>query len=140
MNRKERCLLHMGLTAAGGLGYVLIELLWRGRSHWSMFLVGGACFEVIGHIHSRCRKLPLLLRGGLCSAAVTGIEGFSGCILTLALKLDVWDYSTMKWNWKGQVCALYSLLWLGLSIAVCPLYRGLSQRLETALKRRVISR
>lgn len=140
MKAKEQWALHAALTAAGGLGYVLIELLWRGRSHWSMFLVGGTCFEVIGAVHQRCRRLPLLLRGGICSAAVTGIEGLSGCILNLGLKLDVWDYSRMKWNWRGQICAVYSLLWVLLSIAACPVYRGLSRLLTGALHRRALTR
>ena len=31
--------------------YVLIELLARGRSHWTMALLGGACFLLIGAIN-----------------------------------------------------------------------------------------
>ena len=26
-----------------GLIYVLLEILWRGYSHWTMFIVGGFC-------------------------------------------------------------------------------------------------
>ena len=140
MKDKNQWIVHTGLTATGGLAYILIELLWRGRSHWSMFLVGGICFEVIGTIHRCCRRLPLMVRGGLCSAAVTGIEGISGCILNLGLKLDVWDYSRMKWNWKGQICALYSLLWVLLSIAACPVYRWLNQLLIGVLHRKAVTR
>ena len=33
--------------ACGGSAYVLVELLWRGRSHFSMFLLGGLCFWLI---------------------------------------------------------------------------------------------
>ena len=32
------------LFYAGGVLYVLIELAWRGRSHWTMFVLGGLCF------------------------------------------------------------------------------------------------
>ena len=31
------------LIGVGGFLYVLIELAFRGRSHWTMFLVGGLC-------------------------------------------------------------------------------------------------
>ena len=31
----------------GGVGYGLIELLWRGRTHPSMVLTGGFCFAII---------------------------------------------------------------------------------------------
>ena len=48
----------------GGAGYVLIELLWRGRSHFSMFIAGGflrpapcpvptVCPAAAGKVHSR---------------------------------------------------------------------------------------
>ena len=40
------------LLSSGGLTYVLIELLFRGRSHWSMFLVGGICFTLIGGLNN----------------------------------------------------------------------------------------
>ena len=32
------------IYAAGGLLYGLIEILWRGWTHWSMVLCGGLCF------------------------------------------------------------------------------------------------
>ena len=32
----------------GGCAYMGLELLWRGRSHGSMFLLGGFCFLLIG--------------------------------------------------------------------------------------------
>lgn len=48
------------LIGIGGLLYVLIELAFRGRSHWTMFLVGGLCFWLIGLINEvipgRCRS------------------------------------------------------------------------------------
>ena len=136
MNRKQALCLHTGLTVMGGLGYNLVELLWRGRTHWSMFLVGGLCFEIIGGIHRRMQRSPWLLRGAACAAAVTAVEFISGCIFNLWLRLNVWDYSTMRFHLKGQVCLVYSMLWMGLSIAVCPLYalcrRFLCRRLRVA--------
>ena len=115
--------LHTGLAAIGGAGYTLLELAWRGRSHWSMFLVGGVCFELIGCIHSRNVHRPLPLRCGLCAAAITAVELVSGCVLNLWLHLGVWDYSGMRFHILGQVSLVYSLLWLLLSGAVWPLYR-----------------
>lgn len=32
------------LFGIGGLIYVMIEVIWRGYSHWTMFLLGGLCF------------------------------------------------------------------------------------------------
>ena len=36
-----------GVFTAGGLGYGGLELLWRGRTHWSMLLCGGVCAVLI---------------------------------------------------------------------------------------------
>ena len=120
---KRNTALHLCLFVIGGLTYTIIELLWRRRTHPSMFLVGGACFQLMGGIHTRYRRLPLLLRCGLCALAVTAVEFVSGCILNRWLKLGVWDYSKMRCNLLGQVCLLYSVLWMLLSIPAAPLYR-----------------
>jgi len=122
MSKKQRLLLHLCLFVLGGLCYNLIELLWRGRTHPSMFAVGGLCFELMGAVHTRSRR-ALPVRCGVCAVGVTAIELVSGCILNRWLRLDVWDYSNMRFNLLGQVCLLYSLFWLVLSALACPVYR-----------------
>lgn len=42
---------YLFLFNVGGLLYILIELIWRGRSHWTMFLLGGICFVFLGLIN-----------------------------------------------------------------------------------------
>ena len=42
---------YLVLMATGGLLYVALELIWRGRSHWTMFLLGGICFVALGLIN-----------------------------------------------------------------------------------------
>ncbi|MBR5539867.1 MAG: hypothetical protein IKU56_00615 [Clostridia bacterium] len=116
------------LFCIGGAAYNLIEILWRGHSHWSMFLVGGTCFHLIGKIGTRLQNHSVLLIGAACSATVTAVEYVSGCLFNLRLKLNVWDYSNMPANLKGQVCLLYSTLWGGLSLLVLPLYRRLNKK------------
>lgn len=121
MDKRKALRLNAEMAAIGGVAYNLIELLWRGSTHWSMFLVGGACFQLIGQVGRRV-KAPLAVKSGLCALGITALELVSGCILNLGLKLNVWDYSHNKWNIKGQVCLLYSVLWLLLSVAAMPLY------------------
>ena len=48
------------IYAAGGLLYGLIEILWRGWTHWSMVLCGGLCFLMMYLISD----LPLCLVSG----------------------------------------------------------------------------
>lgn len=113
----------VGVFCIGGLLYTLIEIGWRGHSHWSMFLLGGVCFRVIGGIHERLARRSLWLRCGLCAGAVTLLEFLCGCVVNLHWRLNVWDYSRMPLNIKGQVCLLYSALWGVLSLLACPVYR-----------------
>lgn len=121
---------HAAMAAIGGICYNGMELLWRGRTHWSMFLVGGICFELIGRIHTRLWDRPLVLRCALCSLAVTAVELVSGCIVNRWLGLGVWDYSGMRYHILGQVCLAYSLLWMLLSAVACPLYRMVNRMVE----------
>ena len=53
----------------GGTLYTLLELLWRGRSHSSMFLLGGGCFLMLGRL--RRLRLPLPVKLLLGSAGIT---------------------------------------------------------------------
>ena len=40
------------LFIVGGILYSLIELLFRGHTHWLMFFVGGFCFILVGAINN----------------------------------------------------------------------------------------
>ena len=112
----------------GALGYGSIELLWRGNTHWTMLLTGGACFLMIHLIGTRLR-VPFPLKPLLCAAAVTLTELLVGLLVNRALGWEVWDYSALPCNLAGQICLLYSLYWLGLSLPMLGLsrllYRGL---------------
>lgn len=39
------------LFGIGGFLYYAIEILWRGYSHWTMFILGGLCFILVGFIN-----------------------------------------------------------------------------------------
>lgn len=131
---KLRC--QAGIFLIGGALYNLIEILWRGYTHWSMFIVGGLCFQLIGYIQTALVKWGLFRRCLLCSAAVTAVEFLSGCLFNLKLHMNVWDYSQFPLNIMGQVCLLYSVLWGLLSIVAIPLYRFFFSWLETGRIRR----
>ncbi len=97
----------------GGLGYLGMELCWRGRTHWTMFFLGGTCFWLLSRI-SRS-KLPFLSQTCLGMASITSLELLSGLLLNRALGLGVWDYSGRPFQFMGQICLGYSLLWLPVS-------------------------
>lgn len=105
------------LFGMGGIFYLIIELLWRGESHWSMFILGGVCFAVIGLINERSRgQLPLLLQGLIGAVIITALEFVTGYIVNIRLGMNVWSYYDMPMNIMGQVCLPYTVLWFFLSI------------------------
>ena len=57
----------------GGVGYVSLELVWRGWSHFSMFLAGGSCFLLLGRL-DKVENCPLWAKGILGSAIITAVE------------------------------------------------------------------
>ena len=106
------------LFITGAVGYCLIELLWRGRTHPSMALLGGICLIVIHAINSVFCTKSCAFRALLCAMAISLIEFTAGIILNVVLRLDVWDYSRQPLNIMGQVCPLYSMLWFFLSFVI----------------------
>lgn len=88
-----------------------LELLWRGWSHGSMFLVGGLCFLLLGKL-PRCHFLPRSLMG---ASVVTGVELVSGLVINEGMGLQVWDYSAQPFNFMGQVCLGFFVLWIFVS-------------------------
>lgn len=105
------------LLSSGGLIYVLIEFLYRGRSHWSMFLVGGICFVLIGGLNNWFPwNWSILRQMGISAAIVTAVEFVSGILLNMVLNLDVWDYSNMPFNIIGQICLPFTVAWYILSL------------------------
>lgn len=103
------------LFVIGGLFYVLIELTARGRSHWTMFIVGGLAFFLIGCINEKYRKMSLVKQMTIGSIVITGLEFLCGCIVNLWLGWDVWDYNNMPLNLLGQICLPFTVLWFFLS-------------------------
>ena len=48
-----------GIFLIGGLGYGLLEILWRGRTHWSMLLTGGVCFIALYKLFEKAEETAL---------------------------------------------------------------------------------
>lgn len=109
---------YLFLLDVGGLLYILIELAWRGWSHWTMFILGGICFIYLGLINEFLPwSMPLWQQILIGAAGITVLEFCTGCIVNLWLGWGVWDYSGMPGNILGQICPQYMLLWLPVSLA-----------------------
>lgn len=113
----------------GGMGYCTLELLWRRRTHGSMFVLGGVCFLGTGAL-ARTR-LPGWLRAAAGGGMITLLELGTGLLVNR--DFSVWDYRGRQGNFLGQICPLFSAMWVPLSFAAGYLCRGLDRGLERRL-------
>ena len=93
-----------------------------------MFLAGGLCFLLIGHMNRVEPKLPLPLRAVVGAAIVTAVELGAGMLVNR--QYQVWDYRDQPGNFMGQICPLFSALWIPLSLAASVLFEQMDRRID----------
>jgi len=121
---------YITLFTIGGIGYALIELMWRRRTHLSMVLAGGICFVLFAVIAKRLKRAPLYVKVAVCALTVTLIELIFGVVFNRMLGMNVWDYSNQPFNFLGQICPAFTLMWAGLSLIFLPLADFINKRFE----------
>ncbi|XCP83824.1 hypothetical protein ABXS75_12160 [Roseburia hominis] len=123
LSRKWSEILFIG--ALGGSIYYLLEIAFRGFSHWSMFVLGGLALlfcTMQGQLMHWSEPLWLqILRAVLF---VTALEFATGVIVNKWLHLAVWDYSDQPLNLWGQICVPFMILFSGLIAIAIPIGSG----------------
>lgn len=114
----------------GAVGYGIIEILWRGRTHWTMILTGGVCLACIYLNESYNRDAPVWKRCIVGSLIISLSEILVGFVVNMLLGWAVWDYSNQPLNLFGQICPLYSALWFLLCIPATYLCKFLRKALR----------
>jgi len=114
----------------GGVGYGIIELIWRGRTHWSMLVAGGICFVLFSKIAARFKEFSVISKAALCAVVVTAVELVFGIIFNMILKMNVWDYSHVPLNFLGQICPLYTVIWGILGMFFIPIAEIMNKKLQ----------
>lgn len=105
------------LFMIGGLGYNLVEFLFRGYSDITMTFAGGICFILCGIQNEFVNwDMPLISQQFISAILVTVVELIFGLIFNVGLNMDVWDYSNMPYNFMGQICLLFTVGWFFLSL------------------------
>lgn len=108
---------YLFLWLLGGTSYIIIELSFRGSSHWTMFILGGICFVALGLINKLIPwEIPLCNQILLGDIIVTILEFITGYIVNIQFGWGVWDYSHLPGNIMGQICPLFCVLWLPLCL------------------------
>ncbi len=94
----------------GGVSYSLIEIFFRGYTHWSMIITGGVCF-LLFYIMNFSLNIGIIGKCFLASFIITSLELIVGYFVNIVFNLNVWSYSGLPFNYLGQVCLLYSGIW-----------------------------
>ena len=116
----------------GGVVYGAIELLWRGYTHPTMFFAGGISAILLSAIAVKIKNLHFLYKVILGSLEITAVELVFGLIFNIGFKMKIWDYSILKFNFLGQICILFTVIWGFVCVAAIPL----AERLIYALQNR----
>lgn len=105
----------------GALGYPLIELAWRRRTHPAMALAGGLSVMTLRAIAKRLHRQPLWQQALMGGLAITGIEYGIGRIWNRRYR--IWDYRRMPLNVQGQICLPFTAAWCALSAGMLALMK-----------------
>ena len=95
----------------GGSTYVTLEVFWRARSHWTMFVLAAVVFIMIGLLNEIWAKWNLLVQTLVGTGIATVLEFITGLVVNVILRWDVWDYSNLPGNIMGQICPQFMILW-----------------------------
>lgn len=120
----------------GGIAYPVIEIMWRGYSHISMAIAGGASLLLINRLcceKLRARRMYVKCLAG--SGIITGVEFITGIFVNKILTLGVWDYSALPYNIAGQICLPFSIIWFFLTIPAILLCDKFSEMIDAENKK-----
>lgn len=123
---------YLTLFCVGGGTYVGLELLYRGRSHISMFGAGGLCFLMLGRL--RKERLPIPAKVGAGAGMITAVELATGLLVNR--DFGVWDYRGQPGNILGQICPVFMALWIPVGAMGMALYGWIEGRLDRVRKAR----
>lgn len=114
---KKIIIKELSLFILGGIGYGIIEVIYRFRTYPLMILCGGITILLLDKLNDYISwDMDILLQGCIGSALITGMEFIIGNLYLAGLVPKMWDYSNVWLNYKGIICLPFSLIWIALSI------------------------
>ncbi len=116
----------------GAVIYNLIEVMFRGYTHWSMSIAGGSVLLIFYILSPELGALHPVIGGLTGALVITSIELIAGVIFNIYLGANVWDYSDMPLNFLGQICLPFSAAWFLLYFPAQFICRALHRKFEKA--------
>lgn len=119
--KKKKFNVAFGTFLTGGFIYCMIELLFRGRTAPSMFILAGCCSLVMSGINNRFSfDVPFWIQVTVSSLACILGEYITGMLVNR--NYTIWDYRNLPGTFaNGQLNIFFCLAWVGLSIVGIPL-------------------
>ena len=97
--------------------YMLIELLYRGYTHYSMGILAFCIGLLIGSLNKIFPwKIPLVVQAFYGACIATTGEYLFGILFNR--DYSIWSYLDQPFNFQGQICLLFFFIWFGLSFVV----------------------
>lgn len=114
--RLRNTALHCVFGFVAGCIYLLIELAWRGYTHWTMLPLAAVIFVCAGLLDEQAHPPPFWAQVVIGACIATALELAAGLILNVWLGLGIWDYSHLPGNVLGQICPQFTAAWALLMI------------------------
>ena len=114
----------------GFFAFCFFEIAVRGRTHWTMGLLGGGALCMLLWLMRHLRKPFLCALLGTCY--ITAAEFCAGVYDNLFRGWQVWDYTDRAFHVYGQICPLFSCLWFLLCLPGCMLVSAFDRQLRRA--------
>lgn len=104
-----------------GTVYVCIELLFRGRTTFSMWVVGGICGMIISQINNYFSfEMDFVLQVIMSMLICTAIEGYTGLLINQ--DFSIWDYRHLWGTFLyGQLNMIFMCAWGLISMFSIPI-------------------
>lgn len=113
----------------GGIAYGMVEIMFRGYTHWTMILTGGIVMVLINLIN-QTENVNIFIKCLLGATVITSLEFCVGMTVNNLLGWGIWDYADKPFNIYGQVCPQFCLAWFALCFPAFSLSSFIGKRLS----------
>lgn len=110
------------LFIVGGIGYGIMEISFRGYTHWSMIITGGSAFLCLYIISESLTNTHILVKALLGAVIITTLEFTVGLIVNIVFNMNVWDYTNTPTNLLGIISLPFSICWYVISYVVLGIF------------------
>ena len=92
---------------------------WRltGHTYLWMFPIYGLLAPIGEPVHNALRNYPWILRGPIYLVAIWATEFVTGWLIKALTGKCPWDYSQLRWNFRGIIALEYAPVWFLFGLA-----------------------